>query len=144
MFFFLLIVFFFLHNFWQVSYFEIYLDKIRDLLDGTCANIKHDTFSGYLKKIQSILNLIWLVSVCFFSLKCQKQTFLSMKIRTEFRTSRWVQPVSYPESWPLPLFLLFPVFSSSSFCRVVLKGLCPVQRRWWTSSMRAKPIVMWL
>lgn len=26
----------------QVSYFEIYLDKIRDLLDGKCATLKID------------------------------------------------------------------------------------------------------
>lgn len=119
----------------QVSYFEIYLDKIRDLLDG-----KKGFISSLLRPFFKNLCLTLLI-------------FVMVKVsKTNLAVHEDKNRVPYVKVGVVLLFLYVPFLLNTtwswsagnktmSLCfRVVLSALCPVQRRWWTSSMRANPI----
>lgn len=64
----------------QVSYFEIYLDKIRDLLDGETFLITP------VSKVKEP-NSVWPTSTLLF--QCQRPTWPSTRTETGFPTSRY-------------------------------------------------------
>ena len=117
----------------KCSYFEIYLDKCRDLLDRKCNH--HLRSCAIFSLAASKVNL---------AVHEDKDRAVYVKVRTHLDC--WHLNLFWEATWSLFKKSILQFFCKSAipFSRVPLRGLWAALRRCWRWSRRASPTDMWL